>query len=824
MQDALIWFLLLELTAAVALPWAFVLFRFLPDRGLTLVKPAALLLFSYALWVLSLAHIWPNTQLTVWAIFMVAFAGSVWLTRRRWEELREFLRNNWPVLLTAELVFIGLFALWAFVVSGSPSISHTEKPMDFMLLNAAHQARYFPAEDLWLSGHSISYYYFGHIIVAFLTNLSGVVSSTAYNLGVATIPALAGAVAFGLLFNLVRVAGGSFRWAVTTGVAAPALVLLAGNLTGALEFVRLRGWAGEGFWDWVAIKGLDITAATGGVFPEDFWWWFRSTRVIDTLTADGSSLDYTITEFPAFSFVLGDLHAHVLAIPFLLLAICVALNACLSPDRLGWSWLARHPAQAAALALSGGALAFINFWDFPTFLAITVGALLLKGWCDYPGLPLQAASAALTVFVPLLSLSLVMFAPFYLGAFSGQTSGILPLQDVATRPFLLFIVLGLFILLSLAFLAQRLLRLRWPEAADAPAAAIAIVLAIAPLGVWVATGFLFGLATEGAGAAFDDLGRRMVLAGPGAVVVATAGYCALTLARRPAHPEPADPEPVASHHPEPVASHHPEPVEGQPAVSFTLLLMGLGFYLLLGAELFHIVDSFGGPWRRMNTVFKFYYQAWLLLGIVAAFALYSLWSARAESRSAPRWRILSSTAMRYAGAGGLALLLVASFYYTAGAIIDRSSAAHGQRTLDGLAFLKDSAPGEHAAIAWLRDEAEPGRIVEAVGDDYSDYGRISAATGRASLLGWKGHEVQWRGSHEAFAGREEDIAAIYSGTDAVLARRLLEHYGARYVYLGSRERHTYGVSALPEYADFLKTAFQQDGVIVYELWEDPSVE
>ena len=111
-----------------------------------------------------------------------------------------------------------------------------------------------------------------------------------------------------------------------------------------------------------------------------------------------------------------------------------------------------------------------------------------------------------------------------------------------------------------------------------------------------------------------------------------------------------------------------------------------------------------------------------------------------------------------------------------------------------------------------------------MGDDYSDYGRISAATGRASLLGWKGHEVQWRGSHEAFAGREEDIAAIYSGTDASSARRLLEHYGARYIYLGSREQQTYGVSALPEYADFLKTAFQQDGVIVYELWEEPSVE
>ena len=820
MQDALIWFLLLELTAAVALPWAFVLFRFLPDRGLTLAKPAALLLFSYALWVLSLAHIWPNTQLTVWAIFMVAFVGSVWLTRRRWEELREFLRNNWPVLLTAELIFTGLFALWAFVVSGAPSISHTEKPMDFMLLNAAHQARYFPAEDLWLSGHSISYYYFGHIIVAFLTSLSGVVSSTAYNLGVATIPALAGAVAFGLLFNLVRVAGGSFRWAVATGVAAPALVLLAGNLTGALEFVRLRGWAGEGFWDWVAIKGLDITAATGGVFPEDFWWWFRSTRVIDTLAADGSSMDYTITEFPAFSFVLGDLHAHVLAIPFLLLAICVALNVYLSPARLGWSWLARHPAQATALALSGGALAFVNFWDFPTFLAIAAGALLLKGWRDYPGSPLQAATAALSVFAPLLALSLVMFAPFYLGAFSGQTSGILPLQDVATRPFLLFIVLGLFILLSLAFLAQRLLRLRWPEAADAPGAAIAMVLAVVPLGVWVATGFLFGLATEGAGAALNDLGRRLTLAGPGALVVAAAGYCALTLARRAAHPEPVGPEPVAS--------DHPEPVEGQPATPFVLLLMGLAFYLLLGAELFHIVDSFGGAWRRMNTVFKFYYQAWLLLGIVAAFALYSLLATKTPNPKTQRpkdtRKFLVFAPLRLCVFASLSLLIAASFYYTAGALLDRSAASAEGRTLDGLAFLKDSAPGEYAAIAWLRDEAKPGRIVEAVGDDYSDYGRISAATGRASLLGWKGHEVQWRGSHEAFAGREEDIAAIYSGTDAVSARRLLEHYGARYIYLGSRERQTYGISALPEYADFLKTAFQQDGVIVYEVVADLTAE
>ena len=799
MADTLTWFLLLELAGVVALPWAFFLFRFLPDRGLTLVKPAALLLLSYALWVLGMAHIWPNTQLSVWAIFLVAAAGSLWLYRRRWNELSEFLRHKWPVLLTAELVFIGLFALWAFVVSGSPAISHTEKPMDFMLLNAASQARHFPAEDLWLSGHSISYYYFGHIMMAFLTKLSGAASSTAYNLGVATIPALAGAVAFGLVHNLVRLAGGGLRPALAVGAAAPALILLAGNLTGALEFIRIRGWAGEGFWDWVAIKGLDAAPATGGIFPQDFWWWFRSTRVIDSITAEGASLDYTITEFPAFSFVLGDLHAHVLAIPFLLLAVCVTLNACLSREPLGLSWLWRQPAQAAAIALSGGALAFINFWDFPTFLALLAGAMLLKGCRDYPNSLLQAAVSAAVVFVPLLVLALVMFMPFYLGAFSGQTSGVLPLQEAATRPFLLFIVLGLFILLSLAFLAKTLLRTPRPEPADAPAAATALVVAALPLGLWVATGFMFGLVTDGAGAALDDLGRRLTLAGPGAVVVAAAGYCAMSLARR---------------------AGQPERVEGHTPAAFALLLMALAFYLLLGAELFHIVDSFGGAWRRMNTVFKFYYQAWLLLGIVASLALYGLLNVKIPNAR----RFFVFAPLRLCAFAFLSLLLAASFYYTAGALLDRSATSAEGRTLNGLAFLKESAPGEYAAIQWLRDEAGPGRIIEAVGDDYTDFGRISAATGRATPLGWKGHEVQWRGSHEAFSGREEDIAAVYSGSDPDGASRLLEQYGVRYVYLGDRERQTYGVSELPQYSDFLKTAFSQDGVIVYEVVADLTAE
>ena len=789
MSDALIWFLLLEMAGIVALPWAVVLFRRLPDRGLTLAKPASLLVFSYALWVFGLAQFLPNTQLTAWAILLAAGAGSVWLVRRRWDELRQFLESKWPVLLTAELLFLGLFALWAFVVSGSPAIDHTEKPMDLMLLNAANQARFFPAEDSWLSGHSISYYYFGHIIISYVAKLSGIATSVAYNLGIVTIAALAGSVAFGLVYNLARVAGGAMRSSIAVGASAPALILLAGNFGGALEFVRIRGWGGEGFWNWAAIKGFDSIPGTGTVFPADFWWWFRSTRIIDSLDETGGSLDYTITEFPVFSFALGDLHGHVLAIPFLLMAMTATLCVYLSPEKLRLSWLRREPALAAFLALSGGAMAFINFWDFPTFLALLAGALLLKGCRDYPESLLDAARSAAAVFMTLLVFSVVLFLPFHLTAYSGQTSGVLPLQDVATRPFLLFIVLGLFIVLSLALLARVLLRTPSAEQSDVPLAATALIVAILPIGVWVATGFMFKLATDGAGAAFADFGSRLTLAAPGALIVGLASYCALALSRR----------------------------RKSLATPFALMLIALAFYLLMGAELFHIVDSFGGAWRRMNTVFKFYYQAWLLLGVVAAFSLSILWSRRAGPLPVGRGLAGTAAVGRFAGTATLALLLAASFYYTAGAMVDRSSASAGSRTLDGLAFLEQDSPGEYAAIAWLRDEAGPGRIVEAVGDDYSEYGRISAATGRPALLGWKGHEIQWRGSHEPFAGREEDIDTIFGGRDPAEAKRLLEHYGVRYVYLGSREQERYGVINLPQYADFLRTVFHQDGVLVYEF-------
>ena len=131
-----------------------------------------------------------------------------------------------------------------------------------------------------------------------------------------------------------------------------------------------------------------------------------------------------------------------------------------------------------------------------------------------------------------------------------------------------------------------------------------------------------------------------------------------------------------------------------------------------------------------------------------------------------------------------------------------------------------SRPDEYAAIAWLRVQDSHGIVVEAVGDDYSDYGRVSGSTGIPTILGWKGHELQWRGNSRLFDGREEAVAEIYQSPDPSRVRELLERYDVQYVYVGRREQISYGPIEsggsirLGEFSDLLKTVFQQGDVII----------
>ena len=829
MPDILAWLIVLWALSLVGLPIAAVAVGLgrLADRGWTVARPLTLLIVAWITWIGGTLGVIPNSAAGIGGTLVAVGALAAWLAWRHRPEMLDFLRRRWSVIVVTEGLFIGLFLFWALVISEVPGISHTEKPMDFGILNAVINSAQFPPEDQWLSGHSIAYYYGGHYVAGMLTKLSGVSSDVGYNLAMATIPAMFGAGVLGLVYNLLRLAGAGTSRGLWIGTFAALCIGLLGNLSGVLEFAYVRGIGGDWLWQWIGVKGLEPPAGGNGWLPDGFWWWWRGTRVIDTLAEGGASLDYTITEFPFFSFLLGDLHAHVSALPYLMLTLALGLSLLVATEPPGLQWVKNRPWEVGALALSLGALAFVNAWDFPVYLCI-LGMLAIVRWLAWQNraptvdmhgpMPTQSnGSASDTVgslatslghgallTVALAATGIILYLPFYL-SFDSQTSGILPVSGPATRPVLFMLVMGAPAILAGGFVARAALDAGWPTGERRPIALLACAFAMGVFALWlIAVAVRVSISPDEVELANNLVIGRVILALPTLLMGSVATYCALVLAsgRRPMH-----------------------------WIVFALALAAVGFFLLGGAELFHISDQFG---NRMNTVFKFYYQAWLLLGIAGAIGMYYILAVPLRNAWVSELALLLD-GLRIAWVGVVAVLLMASAYYPAAAVVDRTGWGSGaetrdDNTLSGLEHLRQSSPGEYEAIVWLRDSAEPGRIVEAVGSDYDAHGGISAATGRATPLSWEGHERQWRGEdiNPELARRKSDVEAIFTSDESMVAQDLLGHYGIRWLAVGPRERSAYGNDIddrMVKWAGegWLAPAFEANGVTIYEVIDQSGI-
>jgi uncharacterized membrane protein len=245
------------------------------------------------------------------------------------------------------------------------------------------------------------------------------------------------------------------------------------------------------------------------------------------------------------------------------------------------------------------------------------------------------------------------------------------------------------------------------------------------------------------------------------------------------------------------------------ARAYPFVLLGMAALLVMGPELFRVADLFG---NRMNTMFKLSYQAWALLALACSYALYSL--VARLTRAGALGRLLL-----FAWLGVVAAGMVVSMYYPAAAAYTKAAPSK-QATLDGLAYVARSAPGEYQAIGWLRRNYRDGEVmVEAVGDDYSDYGRVSASTGVPTILGWTFHEEQWRGSRRPFEGRQEAVRRLYQTGDVGEAKAILVGYGVTYIYVGNRERSKYGSDGLAKFGELGAVAFQEGDVVIYRVRE-----
>ena len=771
------WWLATSAIGWLAWPLTASMFPQAPGRGYPWARALGLILLSYAYWLLGTLGGLPNNATSLWAVAGIfAVVGLIsWACKRA--ELLACLRREWPHLLTVELLFALGFLLYATHKAYDPAIDHTEEPMDFAFVNAILRSPHMPPNDPWLAGHSISYYYFGYLITALLTRLTRLPAGVGYNLGLAHTFALTLVGGYALIDELIRLhdgeAQGHGRQTRLFGILGGIALLLASNLEGPLEFLRARGLGSEAFYRWLDVPGL-VEAGPSGTLPNGAWWWWRASRI----TLDRNFLGRSptvITEFPAFSFILGDLHPHLMSLPYVLLVLGMSIELYflgrpgprLTLSGAGW-WRQR---RYWAMPLIFGALGFLNSWDLPTLALIGLLAFCLGRWQGRASWRAWAKDG-LTLGAWLGLGSVLLYLPFYLKLRSqAQGLGLAYYAKMPLKHYLLFFGLWLLPITveALRGLKTLLATVSWRR--------LLSTWGVVFLLPWLGTALLggWGRVLLGLGALFYA-GPWLLLLQSGLLATLLINlWCALR--------------------------SDSAMQEGAQLVWDGFLLVGVG--LTYAAEFFYLRDLFG---TRMNTVFKLYYQAWLLLGVGGIVAAFRLWRAGGWLRIAV-WASV--------------LLLCVSLYYPFAAAYTRGGGYRGQPTLDGTAFLRQESPAEYGAFVWLTEHARAGDVlVEAAGDDFfPSHNRLSSWTGVPTILGWVGHEAQWQGSDEEILLRLPDLDVIYASPDREQVMSALRRYRATYLYVGEheREKHSIEASRLDWYASFLELAYAEGDVRLYRV-------
>ncbi len=761
MEDLAGWYLALLAFGLAGLLPAQLLFGRLWSAGVLYARPLAVAVVAYVTWTASAVVGLPYGTPLITAVLLGLFGWGATIAWRRPEAVRSLLAR-WRLIAAGEVVFLVLFAVLVLVRAQAPDAAFTEKPMDLMLLASVHDAERMPPEDAWFAGRTISYYHLGHVGVDAVARLGGVPTGVAFTLGVATAGALAGVAALGLAGDLSMLARAfqqrpALPW-LAGGVAVVGLLWVS-TLEGPLDLLAANGVGDPAWYARLGVAGLPPPeGATSGV-PDGFWWWWRATRILPDM----------ITEFPAFSILLGDLHAHVLALPLGVVATAVAVTAFDGSTQLTWRSWQRRPEALVLVAVLFAAMALTNTWDAAVFgalwLVAGVASFLAVGW---PLLP--AVFGMARHLLPPGVLALVLAWPFF-SSLEAPPVGVGVVVGPASDPVrfaLVWLPLAAPVLAAALLTRPRVERnlLRW-----------CLGLAVAPVLLWTV-----GVAATGESGALSSRGAGWITLAL-LVLASGLGLAASLTAYR----------------------------EGDRSRAAWLGLAGAAAIVVLATELVYLDDDFG---NRMNTVFKFWFSGWLLLAVAAGAAVADAAGSMAVdlagggSRRGLVWRVPLTTL--------LAAVFLLTLVYAPAAALSRGNEGQ-QRGLNSLAYLERIDPGVAAAIAWVRTNlGEHDVLLEAVGESYEQTNHVSRVTGVATVIAWPGHQRQWRSDEDTVGQRVLDVSIFYAAGASPEALEIARRYGVTHVFIGNEEERRYGPGVAARFASW-PTVFEESGVRIVSV-------
>ena len=827
MIDMVIWYVWVQVFAFCGFLITSSWLRPLPDRGYGLSKAFGVLFGGFFYWIIVTLGFGHNDSGSILlAIVLMATIGLI----LKWRSGQSKIKENAPVtgnaitmVVTVEALFLVAFVLCALYRAYNPEIVEAggEKYMESMYINAILRSPTFPPNDAWLSGFSISYYYFGYILIAMLTKISGVQPGIGFNLGGAHFFAMTITSAFSVGYNLweaycskVNILKMRLRSGIVAGLLTACMLGIMGNMGGLMESIRCTNILPMSFWKWLDVRSLDTKPVECiSIIPTRFYWWWDWSRVIHDYTPLGTDQE-VITEMPSFSFVLGDNHPHVMSLPFVLLTVSIAIYYATRPGRKAYDtsttkialdgrpvalWLLDNVPDILLTAVVLGGLSFMNTWDFPVYGAVVIGAIFLRRWID--GHALIPAGILGALFV---ATSYVLYLPFY-STFASQARGIGVNFFNGTRWIQFVLMFAPLLLTSLCLIliaiAKKTVRGKnGISVANLLKTAFSLIAAGFVVGLFATVmiaaisptvrGYISEFSASGniMGVTRDTIIARLIgrVSDPWVALFLSlcAGFAAtLILARTKA--EAIDPD-------------HSQVME-----RFVMLLVLGGSLLTLAVEFVFLQDLFG---TRMNTVFKFYYQTWTVWSVAGAFTMMMMFN---------NARLLSRI-----GVGLISVLILAGMLFPLYAAYTKAGGFAGTPTLDGSAYLLQSHAEDARIIQWMNTNITGApTIVEAPGDHFGAYqyfGRISAFTGLPTLLGWGGHEHQWRGNYDEPSRREPLIESLYNTTDSVTANKILKQFDVKYVIVGGLESTRYSQAGLSKFKSMCNAVFQSGASTVYQ--------